>query len=548
MTGTNYDVAPGATRVELGNVIAPTTVASPTSLSFVVPLGATSAMRVVTPLGISAASTQLFVPPAGACTDYEPTVRPVLDGAASTISIATAGKKAVMLLSGTVGQALSLQFSSIAPSVAGTQLYYTIYNTANTSVGSGILNSPAGSIHLPVLPVTGTYSVVLYWSSATVTGTASVLFRSNSVLATNGTALNSSVPVSGQSTRLTFTGTAGRDLTLSLSSVAMPGLTYLNYQINRPGGTSLSTGYCYAAGNGCALVAYALPTTGTYEIVFTPYPGATIGSFNVQAWESSRVTGTLTVGTANTYTSTVAGQVVQKTFAGTAGEQRGLSLSGFSSSVSGATLNVIVLKPDGSPFTNNNFTATQTSPTAFVVDLPVLPTTGNYTVQVLPYQWSSNTHLTTTFSGSVLVTADVSGTLATNGTATAVSLTQAGQVARLTFTGTAGRDLTLSLSSVAMPGLTVPELSDQSPGRHQPEHWLLLCGGQWLRAGGVCVARHGHLRDCVYTVSGRHHRQLQCAGVGFESGHRHLNGGHRQHLHQHGRRAGGAEDVCRHGR
>ena len=173
-------------------------------------------------------------------------------------------------------------------------------------------------------------------------------------------------------------------------------------------------------------MAYALPATGTYEIVFTPYPGATIGSFNVQAWESSRVTGTLTVGTANTYTSTVAGQVVQKTFAGTAGEQRGLSLSGFSSSVSGATLNVIVLKPDGSPFTNNNFTATQTSPTAFVVDLPVLPTTGNYTVQVLPYQWSSNTHLTTTFSGSVLVTADVSGTLATNGTATAVSLTQAG--------------------------------------------------------------------------------------------------------------------------
>ncbi len=53
---------------------------------------------------------------------------------------------------------------------------------------------------------------------------------------------------------------------------------------------------------------------GTYEIVFTPHPTATSGSFNVQAWESSRVTGTLTVGTANTYTSTLPGQVVQKTF------------------------------------------------------------------------------------------------------------------------------------------------------------------------------------------------------------------------------------------
>ena len=228
----------------------------------------------------------------------------------------------------------------------------------------------------------------------------------------------------------------------------MPGLSYLNYQINRPGGTYLTAGNCYAAGNGCALVAFALPASGTYEIVFTPQPTATSGSFNVQAWESSRVTGSLTVGTANTFTSTVAGQVVQKTFSGIAGQQRGLTLSGFTTSVSAATLNVIVLKPDGTQLTNTNFTATQTSPTAFVVDLPVLPTTGTYTVQVLPYQWSSNASLTTTFSGSVLVTADVSATLATNGTVTPITLAQAGQQARVTFTGTAGRDLTLYVSSV----------------------------------------------------------------------------------------------------
>ena len=91
------------------------------------------------------------------------------------------------------------------------------------------------------------------------------------------------------------------------------------------------------------------------------------------------------MGTANTYTSTIPGQVVQKTFSGTAGEQLGLTLSGFTTSVSGATLNAIVFKPDGTQLTNNNFTAAQTSPTAFVVDLPVLPTTGSYTVQVLPY-------------------------------------------------------------------------------------------------------------------------------------------------------------------
>ena len=136
ITGTNFDVAPGATRVELGNVIAPTTVASPTSLSALVPLGATSNTRVVTPLGISTASTQLFIPPVGACAEYETPIRPVLDGAASTINIATAGKKAVVLFSGNAGAALSLQFTNIAPSVAGTALNYAVYNTANAD-GSG---------------------------------------------------------------------------------------------------------------------------------------------------------------------------------------------------------------------------------------------------------------------------------------------------------------------------------------------------------------------------------------------------------------------------
>ena len=75
-----------------------------------------------------------------------------------------------------------------------------------------------------------------------------------------------------------------------------------------------------------------------------------------------------------------------------------------------------------------------------------------------------NNHLTTTFSGSVLVSADVSATLATNGTATAVSLAQAGQSARLTFSGTAGRDLTVYVSSVAMTGLTYLNYQINRPG------------------------------------------------------------------------------------
>ncbi len=118
----------------------------------------------------------------GSCADYETAVRPVLNGATATLNIATAGKKAVVLFSGNASAALSLQFSSLAPSIAGTALNYTIYNTANAVIGSGALSPSAMSIHVPLLPVTGTYAVVFSWNNAAVTGTAAFQLQSNASL------------------------------------------------------------------------------------------------------------------------------------------------------------------------------------------------------------------------------------------------------------------------------------------------------------------------------------------------------------------------------
>ena len=161
----------------------------------------------------------------------------------------------------------------------------------------------------------------------------------------------------------------------------------------------------------------------------------------------SRVTGALTLGTAATYTSTVPGQAVQRTFTGTAGQQLGLALSNFTTSVSGATLNAVVLKPDGTQLTSIGFTAANTTPTAVGLDLPTLPTSGVYTVLVYPY-----TKHATTFSGQVLTTQDVTATLATNGTPTVINLAQPGQQARVTFTEVVGQDWALDLSALTLYG------------------------------------------------------------------------------------------------
>ena len=176
---------------------------------------------------------------------------------------------------------------------------------------------------------------------------------------------------------------------------------YLSYQIKRADGQLVASGNCYLSGYDCDKPIYGL-TAGTHTIVFTPQPAGVTASFNLRSWASSRVTGALTIGTANTYTSTVPGQMVVKTFNGTAGQQLGLSLSNFTTSVAGAQLYVIVNKPDGNNLLFSYFTASQTTPTPFAQDLPVLPDSGPYTVYVYPYQTLTNT-MTTTFSGQVLV-------------------------------------------------------------------------------------------------------------------------------------------------
>ena len=110
-------------------------------------------------------------------------------------------------------QAPPLAFSSDrSPSVPGATLTYVVYSTSNSVLTTGSVSPTASSLHLPVLPVTGTYAIVLYWNDGTATGTASFQLQSNPTLSTSGSDLAVTFG-SGQSVRAQFAGTAGRDLT-----------------------------------------------------------------------------------------------------------------------------------------------------------------------------------------------------------------------------------------------------------------------------------------------------------------------------------------------
>src|SRR5262249_41626658 len=96
------------------------------------------------------------------------------------------------------------------------------------------------------------------------------------------------------------------------------------------------------------------------------------------------------------------GQIVQDTMNGTSGQLLKATMSGFTTSVSGASLTIEMVRSNGMPVASGTFTASMTTPTPLVVNLPSLPATGSYTVRIRPAN-NGSAGMTTTFSGQVLI-------------------------------------------------------------------------------------------------------------------------------------------------
>jgi hypothetical protein len=146
------------------------------------------------------------------------------------------------------------------------------------------------------------------------------------------------------------------------------------------------------------------------------------------------VLGTITPGgSAVTVTTTIPGQNAQLTFAGTAGQR----MSVLGSSAFGVCWNLGIFNPDGSQLTN-----TLGCGSTIFIEPQTLPVTGNYTVRVDP-------------TGSVVgqgtvnlyEVVDISGLIGIGGPPVSITTTTPGQLARLSFTGTAGQRISLHGSS-----------------------------------------------------------------------------------------------------
>lgn len=315
--------------------------ASSTSITVPVPSTAqTGPISISTIQGKATSAQEFYVAPPGVvAADVQYTGRVTVDGSTVTASITTANKNGLMVFDGVAGQRINLGFSSVTIS----SFYVTVYRPdgAALTLLPSVVNMSGGGLELPILPMTGTYTIFLdpymtYTGNVTVTVSTEI----TGTITPGGVAVPVSITRVGQNARYTFTGTEGQTISLGVTSVT---ITSLNVSILKPDGTSLVAPTPFTTSGG-AIDSQILPVSGTYAILVDP-SGVFTGNVTLTLYNTPDITGTITIdGATVTPTLTVPGQRARYTFDGTAGQWVNLGLTG----VTITSSNVSMFKPDGS--------------------------------------------------------------------------------------------------------------------------------------------------------------------------------------------------------
>lgn len=435
LTGTNYDTTLINNRVAFTAAMGAVATATSTTLTVPVPGSAqTGTIAVSTTQGTATNATELFVAPSGVvATDILYTGRITVNGATVTVSIPTVNKNGLLVFDGVAGQRLNIGFSAVSLPLA----YATVYRPDGVAMTVPVsFNTSGGSVDVPVLPMTGTYTIFLDpYNTNTGNVTVTVSTELTGTITPGGAAVPITIVRVGQNARYTFAGTAGQTVSLQLSAVT---ISVGSVSIIKPDGTNLVTPTSFGTGGG-VVDSQVLPTTGTYAILVDPSTAYT-GSVTLTLYNTPDITGTMTIdGASVTPALTVPGQRARYTFTGTAGQLVNLGLS----SVSLATSTVSLLKPDGT-----TWAVTTVFTSGGSLDPMALPVTGIYTLVVDPA--SANT-------GSMTLTllSPLTGSITLDGASVPISFTKVGQTARYMFSGTSGQWVSLGLTSVTLTTTTV---------------------------------------------------------------------------------------------
>jgi hypothetical protein len=323
-----------------------------------------------------------------------------------------------------------------------------------------------------VLPVSGTYSIIVdpylgRSGSATMTLSEDL----SPPISINGP----SVPLNfsaGQNARLTFDGVAGQRVSVGLAGITI-GTGYCcdvgSVAFYKPDGSVLLSPMGFSTA-GAGTPSQVLPVTGTYAIVVDPYLGRT-GSATITLSED--LSPPITANGPSVPLDFRSGQNARLTFEGTADQRVSLGVNGVTIGTGYCcdVGSIALYKPDGS---------VQLSPLGFgtagaSTATQVLPITGTYSIIVDPY-------LGRTGGLTLSLAEDLSGPISINGPPVTLQFTQAGQNARLLFSGNAGQWVSVGASdtTIGAPGCC----TTSTVAIYKPDGTTLLAPFGFYQGGG----------------------------------------------------------------
>jgi YD repeat-containing protein len=448
VNGSNFQLAKEDNRLQFGVNFAPAKTATVSSLTAAVPRAAGSGkITVATPFGKTASSADFYaVPPNRTVAEIAYTGRLTVGAAAQTVTIGTAGKRALVLFDGALGQRFSLLADANTFAYGLTAEIYRPDGALMQAVGL-----PVGqSIVLTPLPMAGTYTVLMSPNSGDA-GTAALrlIADKSGALAVNGsTAVSLGV---GQNGSYSFTPVVGKGHGLALTNLVINGTGSATKQVRAellgPNGTVL-TGCTFYANDKCVFQPAYFTVAGTYVLRFDAVEPYT-ASFNAVF---SQDAGTALTVDAAPVTATFAreGQAAVYIFNATAGQSLSLLLDAYAMDDGNAatapnTTYLYVVLPSQQPVLSAHWGSMgiAANAPARVWDFNNLPETGTYAVGIYPSGLDKG-------SIRLQLKKEAAGTLALN-TSTPISL-GAGQNGRYSFTAQALKGYSVALSNLAFGG------------------------------------------------------------------------------------------------
>jgi RHS repeat-associated protein len=364
------------------------------------------------------------------------------DGTTKTVTNTVPGQNGALTFSGSEGQRVFLNIPSCSPCTSPYVEVAILKPDGSTLASKTLTSTSGGYIDTETLPSTGTYTVLVNPKGALLTTITLNLYNVpadvSGSIPTDGTTKTVTNTVPGQNGAVTFSGSVGQRVFLNIPSCSPCTSPYVEVAILKPDGSTLASKTLTSTSGGY-IDTETLPATGTYTVLVNPkgplLTTVTLNLYNVPADVSGSIA---TDGTTKTVTNTVPGQNGAVTFSGSEGQRVFLNIPSCSPCTS-PYVQVSILKPDGSTLASQ----TVTSSSGGYIDTETLPSSGTYTVLVNP----KGPLLTTVTLNLYNVPADISGSIATDGTTKTVTNTVPGQNGAVTFSGSEGQRVFLNIPS-----------------------------------------------------------------------------------------------------